>query len=285
MQRAMGALVLIVALASASCGDGQTSGAITAPSTPTTFSISGQVLDAASRPVPGAAVEVLDGPLTGRMGTADAGGWFALPGPFNGSEAVRIRAVRDGYDEQIQTVTCCPSSGLRTVIVVFSLSTLVPDVAGGYTLTIQADDACPHLPEEVRRRTYGMSIAATPPDLAWTRASHGATLSGATFFAAPFGRQDWLPVDVTPSQLRLIFDTEGPWILEELAPSTYLAFYGQATVAVGTAGSTMSGPLNGTIEMCTGVVPPHGYYYDCRLAGGVNSIRCTSTHRVTVTRR
>src|SRR5262245_53019830 len=57
--------------------------------------LKGVVTDSAFRVLPGATVEILDGPQAGRSALTDATGWFTLVGVFE--DTTRLRASKEGH--------------------------------------------------------------------------------------------------------------------------------------------------------------------------------------------
>ena len=107
-----------------------------------TIFMKGTVSDTAYRHIPGARVEVLDGPQAGLTATADARGEFSMTGLFD--ETTRFRASVDGHIASTRTlqpfcVRCNPNWWIN-----FTLD--VPDapinVGDDYTLTFMANNRC-----------------------------------------------------------------------------------------------------------------------------------------------
>src|ERR1043166_1526593 len=103
MRPPRGVVPVMVVCALAGCGR---SGSSPAPSAPSPISavpgtpavpveVTGHVTDTALRALPGARIEVLDGPQTGASTTSDASGTFSLTGAFDAG--TRLRAAKDGY--------------------------------------------------------------------------------------------------------------------------------------------------------------------------------------------
>lgn len=102
--------------------------------------IRGSVSDTVRRPLPGALVAVLDGPLAGTTKLTDAEGNFELTGTATG--AATLRVSRDGFQTKTQSVSWrTPTSGVG-VDGFIQLDTLEPPIGldpGDYTLTIAID--------------------------------------------------------------------------------------------------------------------------------------------------
>ena len=102
--------------------------------------IRGSVSDTVGRPLPGALVAVLDGPLAGTTKVTDAEGKFELTGTAAGTATLRVS--RDGFQTKTQSVLWrSPTSGAG-VDGFIQLVALEPPIGldpGGYTLTIAID--------------------------------------------------------------------------------------------------------------------------------------------------
>jgi hypothetical protein len=79
-------------------------------------------------------------------------------------DTTQFRATKEGYESDIKPLGpfCAICNPNRWVI--FSLKTLAPPaaVAGFYAMTITVDPACTSFPEEVRTRTYAVTLPPTP---------------------------------------------------------------------------------------------------------------------------
>jgi hypothetical protein len=256
--------------------------------------ISGFVLDTGFRVVGGARVEVIDGPQAGMSSTVDATGTFSLTGTFDST--TRFRATKDGYVTATQTWSCsvdtCGGQGASPWLGFYLASSLAApvDIAGDYTLTFIADSACTDLPDEVRTRTYEATIVPSsipniPADTAFK-----VTVAGASFLSgfADFG------IGVVGDHVDLWLDGgHDPPLVEQLAPNTYLAFSGNATVSVAAPISSISASLDGWIDYCV-LKTPMGSHYNCGTDNtgavvtgqAVTRAHCDSTnHRLILTRR
>ena len=134
------------------------------PPPPAGIELAGTVSDAAWRRLPGAQVEVVDGPQAGLSTTAIANGEFRLTGAFD--ETTRFRATKDGHAPATFALPpicprCNPNWWLH-----FSLESLAPhaDLSGNYTLKFIAASDAPALPEDARTRTYKAAVAPMSPD-------------------------------------------------------------------------------------------------------------------------
>jgi hypothetical protein len=133
--------------------------------------IRGVVTDKVWRPIAGALVSVLDGPLAGATQLTDDAGRFELSGRTTGT--VTLRASRDGFQTSTQVVSWQPSTSIRAVEVQLSLDTLEPPIGlepGDYMLTVAIDLAtasghkgipqapCVGFPVELASRSYRVTI-------------------------------------------------------------------------------------------------------------------------------
>ena len=102
--------------------------------------IRGSVSDTVRRPLPGALVAVLDGPLAGTTKLTDAEGKFELTGTAAGTATLRVSL--DGFQTKTQSVSWRTSTGGAGVDGFIQLDTLEPPIGldpGDYTLTIAID--------------------------------------------------------------------------------------------------------------------------------------------------
>ena len=147
-RRAPGSFIWVLTFLAIGCGD-RPSPSPTAPdrnpggsSSPPAGQthIRGSVSDTVRRPLPGALVAVLDGPLAGTTKLTDAEGKFELTGTAAG--AATLRVSRDGFQTKTQSVLWrTPTSGVG-VDGFIRLDTLEPPIGldpGDYTLTIAID--------------------------------------------------------------------------------------------------------------------------------------------------
>jgi hypothetical protein len=250
--------------------------------TGTQIQAAGSVSDTAFRPLAGARIEAIDGPGTGASGNADAMGRFSLTGAFD--DTTQFRATQEGHIAGTRTLAprCATCGPVRALY--FFLAVPVPpvSVAGDYTLTFAADSTCTDLPNEVRTRSYPATLTvASPPSIpanAWIT----VTLSGVSFLS----HYDTFLIGIAGDYLAFNLDeSEGPYLVEELAPNRYVAIGGLASATVGPGASTISTSFAGSIEYCE-QSSPMGGFYRCVPAGASARARCASNnHRLTLTRR
>ena len=236
--------------------------------------ISGFAVDTAFRPLPGARVEIVDGPSAGTSTTADALGRFSLWGTFDATTT--FRASKDGYLAATQTWRCSVAvcRGLTGANPWLGFSLAVPaapvSIAGDYTLTIAATEACTALPAGVRLRTYAATIA--PRVSAYSPAG---TLFEVLIRDVPLAFEDIYRITLGVAGDHVGFGLYGdhnPFLVERVTSNELLAFSGSAPgVSVGTSpASTIATSFEGLIEYFSPLTPA----------------RCEAkNHRFTLTRR
>jgi hypothetical protein len=264
---------------------------MTGPTTPTgTLSplageaIQGSASDTAFRPLPGARIEILDGPQAGTSTIADGLGEFRFTATVD--DTTRFRASKEGHVTAIMTTRPCPACR-PSRWVHFSLDLFEPPVnlSGDYTLTLTADSACATLPEELRTRTYETTIR---PDIGQPGSPLGTVTS---FSIVPKGPTfadhiGMFYVNVAGNFVNLsLGDHTDPGIAERVAPNTYYAFGGSAKLTVTVPVTTISTPFEGWIEHCA-LSTPMGTRYRCSREIAKTYETCQSrNHHLTLTRR
>jgi hypothetical protein len=227
----------------------------------------------------GVSIEVLDGPDTGMTGLTDSTGWFTLTGRFD--DTTRLRATKEGHSAATVAIgaPCTDCAGPHIRYVGLSLAPLIPPagIVGNYDLTFVVDSACHALPEELRTRSFRASIVPSADPGGAPGTSFSANLSGATFF----DRHDSFPVGVAGNRVVFLTEDDLPYLVEEVAPNTYLAFSGRASVDLSDAPvSTISVSYQGLISYCTPAFQPYAYCNQAAQQG------CESkNHRLILTRR
>lgn len=271
-----GPLTALLLLCSLGCSDSAspTQPTLSAPtSTALEFLLSGSVADSAFRALGGSSVAVISGSRAGTFTTTDANGRFLMPGTFTGT--VTIRATSAGHQPETRTVSPPLHPGeVRRLDVYLSLQPDGPsaNLAGAYTLTLTADNACTSLPDEARRRTYAATIA---PGSRPTRFI--GALSDAGIVSVPF----WSPYfeigvadDFANMSLRFV---------ERMSDGTYLAIEGRTTASVGPLGITA--PFNAHFLRCRNQPDwAPGEYWWC--GADVQGDECSSvSNQLTMVRR
>ena len=274
-------MIGLLLLFSLGCGDGVSPTQPTqsaATSTPQEFSLSGAVADTAFRSLGGSRVEVIGGSRAGTFTTTDTNGRFFMPGSF--TDTVTIRATSDGYQPETTTVPPPsfvpppPSGEVRRWDVYLTLQPHGPsaNLAGEYTLTLTADNACTTLPEQARTRTYTVSIV-----------SRGR----ATTFVGTLGDARIVPVPVWAPYFEIgvagDFARMSLSFVEQLSDGTYLAVEGGTAAPVGPSGITA--PFNAHFLHCHNqpAMAP-GEYWWC--GADVQGDECaTGNNQLTLVRR
>lgn len=246
--------------------------------------LTGRVTDTGFRPIAGAMVEVLDGPQAGMTNTTNASGQFSLSGAFE--VGTRVRAKREGYlDGTSQLMgpcaTCVPQFWVNISL---GLMVAPANIAGEYTMTVEACDA---LPFEVRTRTFAASIvpAADQPTAANTR--FRADIGGAQLLRG-FA---WEGIGIAVAGDYMEFwmgDYHGqPGLIERLDDDTYYSVDAWGTTTVGPGGTIIVSFLG---DMVHCVLKPGEAVFDangrytCDRARSVTRTAC-GAGRLTLTKR
>ena len=217
---------------------------------PGTFRVMGVVTEAAANGYRVADARVEAATFTGVVSTTTLfNGEYRLYGVAGSTE---IRVTKTGYEPLIRRINVAAHDRLDLEL---GPGSTRPRLAGTYTLTITADEACrSQLPEEVMSRRYTAVITQEGPQLT-------VKLQNATFANEFSGVRDRFLGSVETGrpefQLQDNYDDglcgSGPshecfWpadVLEELDPARYFSPTGK--VVATESGSTISGALDGTI--------------------------------------
>lgn len=237
------------------------------------FSLSGIVLDRASRALADAKVEVVAGSGVGSSATTDVSGRWVLPGIFTGS--IVVRASKAGYSTETKRFPFSIPWPSGSFDLAFELDTPSVSIAGDYTLTITAASACPDLPAEARTRTYQAIATASP----FVSNAYDLVLSGASLY--PF--KDSIFARVSGDLVRFDVDPYSAQVVSErLTGSATLTFWGSASATLD--GTTISTPFDGTLEYCADALGAQDRfpYLGCR----VPPVDCVSSnHSLTLMHR
>ena len=204
-----------------------------------TYILAGQVTDADS-PINGVRVELVGGPMSGRVVMTDSFGRYA----FNGvTGALQVRATKDGFPSAVRDV---PPDTEHVNLV---LTTGVPpaDVEGTYRVTFTAAPSC-QLPDDAMRRTYIAAIKQT---------GHRAivTLSGAQFYGGDYcGAMNSADAEVHSNTVSLSNYAGDCGIVELLSEKRFFSLWGTAELVVTESG--LAGPFAGLVRIAPG--PPDG---------------------------
>jgi hypothetical protein len=248
------------------------------PPAPGPVLVAGWVNDTADRPLADVRVEVVDGLSAGVFATTNTVGHYELPWV---SEPFTVRATKEGYAPF--TTTRSMQYSPLSIWIVLALSTPSVNLTGDYTLTLTADTACSgNLPDAARSRIYTVSMTSIPN----TPENYRAVLGGATFLSSEAGQFD---VDVAGAYAHFRFGDpwndgdaakrSGSYIVEEVAPSTYLGIAGSAGLTVN-GGTTISGSFSGEVDYC---VNPTIVDYKCPV--GPTAVCNSTNHRMRLVRR
>ena len=145
------------------------------------------------------------------------------------------------------------------------------NIAGVYTLSLAADDACSDLTAVARTRTYKATMVA-----GYRSTTFVGTLGDARIVVLPFSPyfETQMAGDFANTYVRFI---------EQLGDGTYLAIEGNAAASFGPTGITA--PFSGYFVHCPGQpVWSSGEYWWC--GAGIEGAQCQSTdNRLTLFRR
>jgi len=245
--------------------------------------VMGIVLDTAFRPLAGATVEVVDGTHAGTSTIANATGEFTFRRTFD--DRTTFRASKDGYVSAAGVLTpTCASCNRSTRFLGFYLAPPAApvEIAGDYTLTFTADSACADLPNELRTRTYAAAITALSQQNAPANTIFNVRVSGAQFYRDHVA----FSIGVAGNVIAFEFGGHGPYVVEQVAPNTYLAFDGRAEMTVGPSPvSTIATSFDSSIEYCERRFEM-GSGHSCSPGEAVARAKCVSkNHRLNLTRR
>jgi hypothetical protein len=183
-----------------------------------TYNLSGLVIEAEDFPLKDARIELIGGPMSGRVAMTDSFGRFAFTGVTG---VLQVQASKDGY------VAATKSVSSSNAPLTFVLIPNVPSAAisGVYRLTFTAAASC-DLPDDARRRTYTATI-----DQVGAKAT--VRLSDAQFFNDSYcGLMNSFEAFVYGNTVSL-----GNWggecgIIEQLANMRYLKLWGGAEAII-----------------------------------------------------
>jgi Carboxypeptidase regulatory-like domain len=267
----------LLAIGLAGCDNGRSP---TAPSSPDAtvhvapgptqggIPIAGIVYDTAYRYMAGARIEVIDGPQAGMSTETDSQGRFTLTGVFD--DTTRFVATKDGHLPATSTLgpfcaQCHPNRWIN-----FNLEELVPppNLSGDWQVTFVTNPACTDLPSELRTRSYDATIALAPPaahpDAQW--------LFVVTMTSVPFV-SSYKEFHIGAAGNYLGFpENDGPALVEELDPTTYLSFN-----ALGISNGAVTGATTGSI-ITTG-------FDSTEYRSSSTHVACTGNNRLILIRR
>lgn len=269
-------LFIIGVLGSLLAGCGSPSG----PSQTDAYYVDGSVTDTAFRAIPGARIEILDGPSAGLSNTADQNGVFHFISKNTGT--VTLRVSRSGFENATVSASWQPHmSRSWAQVLLTSLQSSLAIAVGRYTLTVTSDrsDINCDFPAELESRTYEGNIRNS--SLA-KYAYDFVILPGAPTVTRPYGNFSfgvagsfvgWEEIDDN------IF-------FEEFPGFRYMMIYGQAptTDPAASSESSLTIPFNGTFRYCQLKIPL-GRYNDCSqvpIDQIIELRQCSSSHDMMV---
>lgn len=250
--------------------------------------IRGSVSDTVRRPLPGALVAVLDGPLAGTTTLTDAEGKFELTGTAAGTATLRVSL--DGFQTKTQSVAWRTSTSGAGVDGFIQLDTLEPPIGlepGDYTLTIAIDlvtatdtrgipqAPCAGFPVKLASFNYRVQILEGTSGR-YVRADNRPLHHEALFGFSVAGRFVGFEID--------------HGIPEDFPGFRFLNILGVAPTRESpvATGSSLSIPFNGEFRYCE-LKSARGIYNDCSQVPSeqiVDYHSCTSDHaRMVFTRR
>jgi hypothetical protein len=244
--------------------------------------LAGTVSDAAWRPLAGARVEVVDGPQTGLSTTTNAKGEYRLMGVFD--ETTQFRATKEHHVAATWPLPAICDRCNPPWWIHFFLEALAPpaNIAGDYTLTFAADNACAGLPDEVRTRTYAATVTLTSRRGEPANSRFDVTVRGGTFVEGYNSFTIGVVGDYVKSDIG-DWGHGAPGLVEQIAPNTYLTVGGAIATSV-VDPSTIAGSFVGAFERCE-LTSEWGSRYSCD-GGAVSHGRCFSQyHGFTLRRR
>jgi hypothetical protein len=212
--------------------------------------------------------------------TTDSAGQFSLTGLFD--SATKFSATLDGYLGATRTWTQCPLCTRPWLS--FTLSLPVPPVAiplGEYEVTFTADSACADIPAEFHTRTYAATMALVPPSpSAPPDTRFVLTLGGGAFL----NEHNSIEVGVAGNFISMWFGGDGPFVVEQVAPNTYLGFDGGVQAVATAPVRTIAATFTGWVDYCA-LNGPMGNYYDCPAARAVARSECQSSNHQLIVRK
>lgn len=238
------------------------------PATAVPVSVAVIVEDTLPRPVADAKVEIISGIDAGKYTTTAADGRASISGRTHNA-SLQLRITKSGM-----SLVDLSSTSLESPKRVSLIPDVLLDLAGEHLLTIEADPLC-SLPELARTRTYQASL--TPGPNPWYLYIQ---LDGASFFR-DFSRFATY-VNASAARFEIYrpgFEEEDP-IVEQLSPTEYLAFSGEAIADANQGDMVITARFFGSIAYCPAT--PTTMPYQCPVPFEM----CQSeSHRLTLTRQ
>lgn len=228
------------------------------------------VVDAVGRPQSDAIVELRTGPDAGATMTTDAEGKAFISTLVPAALGLTIRVSKPGF-KTAEATRWVPGGTPMEDMWVSLESVNALNLAGEHLLTIEASPACTQLPQVARRRVYEATAVSATYGISY----FDIRLSGALFVN---GTRNSLGVSVTADTAKF-WVGDGDLFMEQLSPSSFLMFGGDATVEASQEDRVLSGPMNGLISYCPASL-------NASLTCTVPTVECISeSHRLTFSRR
>jgi hypothetical protein len=255
-------------------------GSLLGPSQSDSNYVDGQVTDTAFRPLPGARIEIADGPSAGLSKSADNSGNFQFVAKANGT--VTLRVSRTGFENATTTATWQPQQSRGwTHVSLQPVESSLAMATGRYGLTVTSDPFgdCADLPSELVSRTYEGNIRVS------SRANYAydfVIIPGAPTVTRPYGNFSF---GVAGSYIGWD-EIDDNIFFEEFPGFRYLMIYGQAPTAEPAifSESSVMVPFNGTFRYCQ-LKMALGGYNDCSQVPTDQIIelrQCSSSHDMMV---
>jgi len=295
-------LLFTSAVSGAGCGSESATAALpTSPSTvapPTTVvpapvvtlpaSLSGMVYDTANRTIAGATITVVDGAQAGLTTKSNASGQYWLTGTFE--EGTRFRASREGYvdGESRLGPSCAPCNPHLWVSIYLALPIPPVNIAGDYTMTVDALAACTSLPADMRSRSYTATIVPEAVQRTAANTYFRVEMGGAPLMPDAVWAGLWIAVAGSDLELEM-GDLHGqPGLIEQLGNDGYFSAGAWGRTTVASPATTFTSPFEGEIVYCVmkpGVaVLDANRRHDCGADRAISRIACPGG-RLTFTRR
>jgi hypothetical protein len=194
-----------------------------------TYILSGRVDEGGYFPVKDARVEIIGGPMNGRIEIASSNGEFSFTGVAG---VFQVRASKEGYVPATKDVSVT-ASNLERIELMLTYDAPPSLIGSVYRLTFIASPSC-QLPDDARRRTYTATIN---PGGVGNRAI--VTLTGAEFWTDSYcGLMNSFDALVHGNSL-VVSDYGGDCgVVERLADKRYLYWAGTAEATLSDTTST-----------------------------------------------
>jgi hypothetical protein len=244
------------------------SAATPSPPVPALVSVTLKVEDSLPRPVANARVEITSGDDAGKFAMTPANGRITIEGRTIDA-ALSLRISKPGLSSADLRL---PSSD--TIHRVGLIPDVLLDLAGEHQLTVEADTLC-ELPEIARTRTYQATF--TPgTNTPWY---FNIQLSGASFFSNLDHFATFVNADALRYEIYLPGLLEEDPMIEQLSPTEYFAFMGEAIAEANQSDTVITARFLGSISYCEAT--PTTTYDEC----GPITACFSESHKLVLTRQ